>query len=81
MIENVFYVVGQLWIQFKNAILSTKLIVVGTTTQPLAIDPALRRPGRMDREVSVPAPNGVVGFEPYVHDCIHIYMLCMYICL
>ncbi|ORZ12217.1 P-loop containing nucleoside triphosphate hydrolase protein [Absidia repens] len=34
-----------------------KLIVVGATNRPNAIDPALRRPGRFDREISVDAPD------------------------
>lgn len=28
-----------------------KLVVIGATNRPHAIDPALRRPGRLDREV------------------------------
>ena len=28
-----------------------KLVVIGATNRPNAIDPALRRPGRLDREV------------------------------
>ncbi|CAO3623606.1 unnamed protein product [Cunninghamella blakesleeana] len=34
-----------------------KLVVVGATNRPNAIDPALRRPGRFDREISVDAPD------------------------
>ena len=33
------------------------LAVIAATNRPNAIDPALRRPGRFDREVSVPIPN------------------------
>ncbi|KAI8141610.1 P-loop containing nucleoside triphosphate hydrolase protein [Fennellomyces sp. T-0311] len=36
-----------------------KLIVVGATNRPNAIDPALRRPGRFDREISIDAPDAV----------------------
>lgn len=33
------------------------LVVVGATNRPNALDPALRRPGRLDREVSVSVPD------------------------
>lgn len=34
-----------------------QVIVIGATNIPNAIDPALRRPGRFDREISIPIPN------------------------
>ncbi|KAG0164959.1 hypothetical protein DFQ30_009155 [Apophysomyces sp. BC1015] len=34
-----------------------KLIIVGATNRPNAIDPALRRPGRFDREISIDVPD------------------------
>ncbi|KAI9273575.1 P-loop containing nucleoside triphosphate hydrolase protein [Sporodiniella umbellata] len=34
-----------------------KLVVVGATNRPNAIDPALRRPGRFDREVAMDPPS------------------------
>lgn len=34
-----------------------RLIVVAATNRPNAIDPALRRPGRFDREISIDAPD------------------------
>ncbi len=34
-----------------------KIVVIGATNRPNAIDPALRRPGRFDREVSIGVPN------------------------
>ncbi|RCI05459.1 hypothetical protein CU098_012881 [Rhizopus stolonifer] len=34
-----------------------RLVVVGATNRPNAIDPALRRPGRFDREVSMDPPS------------------------
>ncbi|CAG8513322.1 15731_t:CDS:10, partial [Funneliformis caledonium] len=34
-----------------------RLVVIATTNRPNAIDPALRRPGRFDREVSIDIPN------------------------
>lgn len=33
------------------------VVVVGATTAPRAVDPALRRPGRLDREILVGVPN------------------------
>lgn len=37
--------------------LSGQVIVIGATNRPDAIDPALRRPGRFDREFYFPLPN------------------------
>ncbi|KAF7728108.1 hypothetical protein EC973_006623 [Apophysomyces ossiformis] len=34
-----------------------KLVIVGATNRPNAIDPALRRPGRFDREISIDVPD------------------------
>ncbi len=34
-----------------------KVIVIAATNRPDAIDPALRRPGRFDREIEVPVPD------------------------
>jgi len=34
-----------------------KVIVIAATNRPNAVDPALRRPGRFDREIEVPVPN------------------------
>jgi SpoVK/Ycf46/Vps4 family AAA+-type ATPase len=34
-----------------------KVVVIGATNRPDAIDPALRRPGRFDRELLFPLPN------------------------
>ncbi|KAJ3331242.1 hypothetical protein HDU76_003703 [Blyttiomyces sp. JEL0837] len=36
---------------------SGRLVVVAATNRPNAIDPALRRPGRFDREIAIDAPN------------------------
>lgn len=33
---------------------SGRLTVVAATSRPNALDPALRRPGRLDREIAVP---------------------------
>lgn len=34
-----------------------RLLVIGATNRPNSIDPALRRPGRFDREISIDVPN------------------------
>ncbi len=34
-----------------------QLIVIGATNIPNSLDPALRRPGRFDREISIPTPD------------------------
>lgn len=34
-----------------------KVIVIAATNRPNSLDPALRRPGRFDREISISAPN------------------------
>ncbi len=34
-----------------------EIIVIGATNRPNAIDPALRRPGRFDREIEISVPN------------------------
>ena len=39
------------------------IIVIGATNRPNAIDPALRRPGRFDREIEIGVPDKVGRFE------------------
>lgn len=34
-----------------------RVVVIGATNRPDAIDPALRRPGRLDREIEIPIPS------------------------
>ena len=34
-----------------------KVVVIGATNRPNALDPALRRPGRLDREIAINVPN------------------------
>ncbi|MHB8568002.1 MAG: CDC48 family AAA ATPase [Nitrososphaerales archaeon] len=40
-----------------------KVIVIAATNRPNAIDPALRRPGRFDREIEIKVPNKRGRFE------------------
>lgn len=40
-----------------------EVIVIGATNRIDAIDPALRRPGRFDRELFFPLPSVRVSFE------------------
>ena len=50
-------VVSQLLTQMDGLKKRGKVIVIGATNRPNAIDPALRRPGRFDREISIGVPN------------------------
>ncbi len=47
-----------------------EIVVIGATNRIDAIDPALRRPGRFDREFVFPLPSREVGCEckKYVQD-------------
>ena len=40
-----------------------KLVVIGATNRPNALDPALRRPGRFDREIEIGIPNQEGRFD------------------
>jgi len=40
-----------------------KVVVIGATNRPNAIDPALRRPGRFDREIEIGVPNRKARLE------------------
>ena len=39
------------------------IIVIGATNRPQQIDPAMRRPGRFDREVVIPVPDAIARKE------------------
>ncbi|KAJ7212237.1 AAA-domain-containing protein [Mycena pura] len=41
----------------------TRVVVIGTTNRPNAIDPALRRPGRFDREIEIGIPDAAARFS------------------
>jgi len=50
-------VVGQLLALMDGVSERGDVVVIGATNRPESIDPALRRPGRFDREVQVGVPN------------------------
>jgi len=50
-------VVGQLLALMDGVSERGEVVVIGATNRPESIDPALRRPGRFDREVQVGVPN------------------------
>ena len=50
-------VVAQLLALMDGMVSRGQVIVIGATNIPEMIDPALRRPGRFDREIVLPVPN------------------------
>lgn len=58
--------------QDKGAI--ERVVVIGTTNRPNAIDPALRRPGRFDREFEIGKHQ--TNSQHHVHDQIEIDPFC-----
>jgi len=50
-------VVAQLLALMDGMIRRGRVVVIGATNIPEMIDPALRRPGRFDREIVIPVPN------------------------
>src|SRR5512139_707391 len=50
-------VVAQLLALMDGMVSRGHVIVIGATNIPELIDPALRRPGRFDREIVIPVPN------------------------
>lgn len=52
-------VVGQLLALMDGLVSRGQVIVIGATNMPNLLDPALRRPGRFDREIMVPVPDKV----------------------
>ncbi len=49
--------VAQLLALMDGMVSRGHVIVIGATNIPEMIDPALRRPGRFDREIVLPVPN------------------------
>ncbi|MCD4666403.1 CDC48 family AAA ATPase [archaeon] len=50
-------VVSQILTQMDGLKERGKVVVIGATNRPNSLDPALRRPGRFDREVTIGVPN------------------------
>jgi transitional endoplasmic reticulum ATPase len=50
-------VVGQLLTLMDGKEARGQVVIIGATNQPNALDPALRRPGRFDREISLRVPD------------------------
>jgi len=50
-------VVAQLLALMDGMVPRGKVIVIGATNVPEMVDPALRRPGRFDREIAIPVPD------------------------
>jgi len=56
-------IVSQLLTLMDGLSPSDKVVVLAATNRPNAVDPALRRPGRFDREIEIPAPDAAARFE------------------
>jgi transitional endoplasmic reticulum ATPase len=52
-------VVAQLLASMDGLVSRGEVVVIGATNMPEMLDPALRRPGRFDREISLSAPSRV----------------------
>ncbi len=52
-------VVAQLLASMDGLVSRGEVVVIGATNLPEVLDPALRRPGRFDREISLSAPSRV----------------------
>ena len=50
-------VVAQILTMMDGLKTRKNVVVIGATNRPNALDPALRRPGRFDREISIGVPN------------------------
>ncbi len=50
-------IVGQLLTLMDGKEARGQIVIIGATNQPNALDPALRRPGRFDREISLRVPD------------------------
>ncbi|RKP13947.1 P-loop containing nucleoside triphosphate hydrolase protein, partial [Piptocephalis cylindrospora] len=76
-------VVTQLLTLLDGMVPRSRVVVVAATNRPNAIDPALRRPGRLDREIHMDTPNAQAR-EGMLHgmaekldlsDDVHLYDL------
>eukprot|EP00850_Spirogloea_muscicola_P012212 SM000078S22071 [mRNA] locus=s78:233066:239286:- [translate_table: standard] len=51
--------INQLLVELDGFETQEGVVLLATSSRPWAIDPALRRPGRMDRTIQLPMPNAV----------------------
>jgi transitional endoplasmic reticulum ATPase len=56
-------VVAQLLVLMDGLVTRGKVVVIGATNVPNLLDPALRRPGRFDREIMINPPNRLARLE------------------
>jgi transitional endoplasmic reticulum ATPase len=56
-------VVAQLLVLLDGLVTRGKVVVIGATNAPNLLDPALRRPGRFDREIMINPPNRLARLE------------------
>ena len=56
-------IVSQLLTLMDGLMARGKVVVIGATNRPNAIDPALRRPGRFDREIEIGIPDKEGRFD------------------
>jgi len=56
-------IVAQLLTLMDGISSGSGVLVIGATNRPNAIDPALRRPGRFDREIEIPVPDKEARLE------------------
>jgi transitional endoplasmic reticulum ATPase len=56
-------VVAQLLVLMDGLVSRGKVVVIGATNAPNLLDPALRRPGRFDREIMINPPNRLARLE------------------
>src|SRR5579883_2486592 len=59
-------IVGQLLALMDGLASRGQVVLIGATNQPNALDPAIRRPGRFDREISLRVPD-VRGRQEILH--------------
>jgi transitional endoplasmic reticulum ATPase len=56
-------VVAQLLVLMDGLVTRGKVVVIGATNAPNLLEPALRRPGRLDREIMINPPNRLARLE------------------
>lgn len=54
---GIHYLCIELKIQYDDAIIYMQVKMIMATNRPDVLDPALLRPGRLDRKIEIPLPN------------------------